>query len=324
MDELTIGDKIYISSKRAAKITGYAKDYVGQLCREGRVEARLVGRSWYVLESAIRAHRFGNESVKKEVATDSSEFKVEASTAIWEAPRYVSEPEAPLMPVFAATKPPEVVVEAVEPTPAVSMMQDAWKEWFETRERSLPQNEEKAMEDEPYPQLEVEVESPVEMPEEDTVAVRATDISNEYNISNVSQELIPPATIPQSNVEAQEQFDSFEEEERVPFTIKRPEPSPAEAMPPRAHVSGGVIDLSRRTSAPRPRTNARIAAPITGKSRSRVNSIQAVLVAVAGMALITALVGSGVMDAFLAQRGIDTSVRGHVFDFVRGESEIKK
>lgn len=38
MDELIIGEKTYLSSKRAAKITGYAKDYVGQLCREGRVE----------------------------------------------------------------------------------------------------------------------------------------------------------------------------------------------------------------------------------------------------------------------------------------------
>ena len=48
----------YVSSKRAAKITGYAKDYVGQLCREGRVSARLVGRNWYVLESSIREAPF--------------------------------------------------------------------------------------------------------------------------------------------------------------------------------------------------------------------------------------------------------------------------
>lgn len=61
MEEILIEEKKYISTKRASKITGYAKDYVGQLCREGRVPARLVGRSWYVLESAIKDHRFGNE-----------------------------------------------------------------------------------------------------------------------------------------------------------------------------------------------------------------------------------------------------------------------
>ncbi len=60
MDEILIEEKKYISSKRAAKLTGYAKDYIGQLCREGRVPARLVGRSWYVLEAAIQDHRFGD------------------------------------------------------------------------------------------------------------------------------------------------------------------------------------------------------------------------------------------------------------------------
>ena len=62
MDEILIEEKKYISSKQAAKITGYAKDYIGQLCREGRVPARLVGRAWYVLESAIQDHRFGEET----------------------------------------------------------------------------------------------------------------------------------------------------------------------------------------------------------------------------------------------------------------------
>lgn len=61
MDELVIGETRYVSSKKAAQITGYAKDYVGQLCREGKVEAKLVGRNWYVLESSILEHRFGKE-----------------------------------------------------------------------------------------------------------------------------------------------------------------------------------------------------------------------------------------------------------------------
>jgi hypothetical protein len=61
MEELTLSNKKYISSKRAAEITGYAKDYVGQLCREGYVEAARVGRSWYVSEDSIREHRFGKE-----------------------------------------------------------------------------------------------------------------------------------------------------------------------------------------------------------------------------------------------------------------------
>ena len=56
MDELIIDGKKYLSSKRAAHISGYAKDYVGQLCRGKKLDARLVGRSWYVEESSLLAH----------------------------------------------------------------------------------------------------------------------------------------------------------------------------------------------------------------------------------------------------------------------------
>lgn len=86
MDEILIEEKKYVSSKRAAKITGYAKDYIGQLCREGRVPARLVGRSWYVLESAIQDHRFGEPAEEsKESITETSVFG-----SRWETPRYDS------------------------------------------------------------------------------------------------------------------------------------------------------------------------------------------------------------------------------------------
>lgn len=57
MDELIISGKKYISSKRAAEITGYAKDYVGQLARGGKIEATQVGRAWYVLEDSVLSHK---------------------------------------------------------------------------------------------------------------------------------------------------------------------------------------------------------------------------------------------------------------------------
>src|ERR1035437_3275471 len=88
MDEILIEGKKYVSSKQAAKMTGYAKDYVGQLCREGRVPARLVGRAWYVLESAIADHRFGNQVELK--GKESIEETVPAVSKTWEFPRYES------------------------------------------------------------------------------------------------------------------------------------------------------------------------------------------------------------------------------------------
>ncbi len=56
MDELDLQGKKYISSKRAAEVTGYAKDYVGQLARGGKVPATRVGRAWYVELDAIKRH----------------------------------------------------------------------------------------------------------------------------------------------------------------------------------------------------------------------------------------------------------------------------
>lgn len=140
MDELTIGDKIYISSKRAAEITGYAKDYVGQLCREGRVEATLVGRSWYVLETSIRDHRFGGE---ESVSAPKSDGRPSSAVSEWESPKYEPEevvevPQIEKSPINVLEQAEEPEVEEV-PAPkaqaSVEDMQSAWKEWFATRNR---------------------------------------------------------------------------------------------------------------------------------------------------------------------------------------------
>ncbi len=55
--QLEIDDKIYIPSGRAASLVGYTKDYVGQLARAGKVDSRLIGRSWYISEDSIRKHK---------------------------------------------------------------------------------------------------------------------------------------------------------------------------------------------------------------------------------------------------------------------------
>lgn len=125
MQELIIDGKTYISSKRAAEITGYARDYVGQLCREGHVTARLVGRSWYVLEDSIRAHRFGEEEAV-EVPSE--------SVTEWESPRYVPE-SAPEMPKVPTREQQQVSVE--EKVAALSDMQEAWKDWFEKKQEEI-------------------------------------------------------------------------------------------------------------------------------------------------------------------------------------------
>lgn len=151
MDELIIDDKKYVSSKRAAQITGYAKDYVGQLCREGYVDAKRVGRSWYVLEAGIKDHRFGGGHADEATATSAApvkSFTIERPVA--EMPVQSGPPApapvsgAPSAPHYAAIAPPsinllqrdEVQVAADDPKLAASTtpsqdFHEAWQAWFD-------------------------------------------------------------------------------------------------------------------------------------------------------------------------------------------------
>lgn len=57
MKAINLRGEIYISAKRASKITGYTRDYIGQLCHAKKVDAELIGRSWYVSELGILKYK---------------------------------------------------------------------------------------------------------------------------------------------------------------------------------------------------------------------------------------------------------------------------
>ena len=61
--DLFFNGERFISSTRAAKAVGYANDYIGQLCRSGALDCRMVGRSWYVSKKAILAHKKGGPRI---------------------------------------------------------------------------------------------------------------------------------------------------------------------------------------------------------------------------------------------------------------------
>ncbi|MBI2410213.1 helix-turn-helix domain-containing protein [Candidatus Kaiserbacteria bacterium] len=129
MDELLIEDKKYISSKQAAKVTGYAKDYIGQLCREGRLPARLVGRNWYVLETAVRDHRFGEETPKQEPKRGKSHESRSFVSSAWESPRYGP---APLEELITADSNQRISADENNSAESAPLnMAETWKSWFE-------------------------------------------------------------------------------------------------------------------------------------------------------------------------------------------------
>jgi len=49
--------KDFISASRAAKITGYNQDYIGQLARKGAILSRQVGNRWYIDRDALVTHK---------------------------------------------------------------------------------------------------------------------------------------------------------------------------------------------------------------------------------------------------------------------------
>lgn len=71
MDEISFGGEKYIASKKAAKMVSYTNDYVGQLCREGKVNCRRIGREWYVNERSLLEHKQENQSKNKKNSVSS-------------------------------------------------------------------------------------------------------------------------------------------------------------------------------------------------------------------------------------------------------------
>ncbi len=56
-NELYFEGKKYISAKRASELSGYNSDYIGQLCRGNKIDARRVGRGWFIGENSILEHK---------------------------------------------------------------------------------------------------------------------------------------------------------------------------------------------------------------------------------------------------------------------------
>lgn len=70
MDKVILDGVEYVKAAVAAKEFRYTTDYVGQLCRGKKVDARLVGRTWYVRLSSIKDYRQKRHQGKKKSALD--------------------------------------------------------------------------------------------------------------------------------------------------------------------------------------------------------------------------------------------------------------
>jgi hypothetical protein len=349
MNEVTLGDKIYISSKRAAEITGYAKDYVGQLCREGHVDAKMIGRGWYVYEPSIRAHRFGPEAVAETTPESVSEAEVPEAETVpeepiwpvqsWDKPLYTAEQpqELPQIPVRAY----EAVVPPAEDT--LTDMQIAWKEWFDQKQHELQTPEIESPEvidarsdvfvadDEDFEdEIEHEQHSEVAEDTDDEVDIPFHRIAREEDVEEVEH----PS--PEELYEAEGVTEKVEEQAPEPIKI-RPiaypmpvyTPAPAPTYPtrteayatPQSQQPQEARIISERVI---PKREASRAAKKGSRRAARTDGSNAPMIALlVGISLITiaiAFIGSGLADKYVQT----FSSHNVVIDFLTGTRELKR
>lgn len=64
--DLLLKGKIYISSKRAAYFSGFAKDYIAEMLRSGKIEGTKVSRNWYVSQDSLLEYLKNNDNERYE------------------------------------------------------------------------------------------------------------------------------------------------------------------------------------------------------------------------------------------------------------------
>jgi hypothetical protein len=88
-DEIVLNEKTYVSSKKAAEATGYARDYIGQLARGAHIEAERVGGLWYVSMESLQNYE-KNAEIARSVAPASAGSKEAESMLSFEGKDYIS------------------------------------------------------------------------------------------------------------------------------------------------------------------------------------------------------------------------------------------
>ena len=98
MDTLEIDGTTYQKVSAAARDTGYTTDYIGQMCRGGKINAKLIGRTWYIERDALGGHK--KSKVRSNVAKTKESLIAELAVHS-ESARAVSVPmHPPYMPEY--------------------------------------------------------------------------------------------------------------------------------------------------------------------------------------------------------------------------------
>ena len=72
---LDVDGKKYVSAARAAKLTEYNQDYIGQLARAGKIPSKQVGSRWYIEQDALLIHKKEKDAMLRAVQAESVGLK---------------------------------------------------------------------------------------------------------------------------------------------------------------------------------------------------------------------------------------------------------
>lgn len=85
--------KDYVSASKAAKLTSYNQDYVGQLARAGKILSRQIGNRWYVERAGLLAHKAQKDALLGAVQAE--------AVGLVRNEKPVTAPVSPYTPVYA-------------------------------------------------------------------------------------------------------------------------------------------------------------------------------------------------------------------------------
>lgn len=83
MEAVTFDGKEYVKASVLAKRFSYTSDYLGQLCRGKKVDARLVGRAWYINVDSLNAHK----DTRYKAPSKAESFAVRIAAKLEEVPK---------------------------------------------------------------------------------------------------------------------------------------------------------------------------------------------------------------------------------------------
>lgn len=90
----------YISANLASQKIGYSSDYIGQLCRGGKILGKLSGRTWYVDLNSLIKHR-QNRQLGRRKTTETNPKSLKRNTLFYEVDK------RPLFPTLRKAHPSE-------------------------------------------------------------------------------------------------------------------------------------------------------------------------------------------------------------------------